>query len=286
MDKFKKYNEALCEEFCKEMQKFEEHPDHARLKAVKDLAETWADLQCIEAGYAMRKIAEKKYGHDSDMEEWDEEDIYDIYNAATRGGRGRRRDSRGRYMSNRRGMTYNARYDDEYWPPMYNDDRIMRGDMGRRSDREGRDDYAYNNYPYNPNERYIMQQDNGRPIFKPFAKHDMKAAPKRLTKEQIKEWLSDMENEDGTTGPHWNEQQVEQVAQKLGIKFEDFSRESFEAAMNMMYSDYCKTLEKYGANRPEVYACLAKDFLEDEDYPGADGNEKLAAYYFYVLQGE
>lgn len=285
MYKFKEYNRIIGEEFCNEMKKFEEKPTFDKLKAIKELSEVWANLQCVEAGEAMRKIARRDYGYGEDMGEWDEDAIFAVYDAA-RGGRGGRRRSRetGRYISNRggRGGMYNTYDDDDesrggmydtMYPPMYN----------RQDRRERHNGHSGERNP-NPNEMYMLRQQDGMPIWTPYAKHEKGDIPKKLTKEQIKDWMSDLENEDGTTGEHWNEQQIEQVAQKLNIKFEDFSKESFAAAMNIMYSDYCKTLDKYGVNKPEVYAHLAKDFLEDEDYPGADGNEKLAAYYFLVMQ--
>lgn len=315
MEKFKKYNELLSEEFCEEMKKFEVTRSPEHLQTVKDLAETWADLQCIEAGEAMRKIARREYGYGDDMSDWDEEAIYAAYNAG-RGGRGNRRRSRetGRFISNRGGQggMYNA-YDEEemynnMYPPMYMErDMYNRGNQGGRGGRSGRgtnnrggrggrgtynqgsdgQSGTYNTYgPNDPNQMYMLRQQDGMPIWTPYAKHEPGQAPKKLTREQVQEWVKEMENEDGTTGPHWNEQQAEQLAQKVGIKFDEFSKETFYACLNMVYSDYCATLEEYGANKPEVYACLAKDFLEDEDYPGNDGNEKLAAYYFYVLQGE
>lgn len=282
MYKFKEYNKIVCEQFCEEMRKFEDKPTYDKLKVIKDLSEVWANLQCVEAGEAMRKIAKRDYGYGEDMGEWDEDAIFAVYDAA-RGGRGGRRRSRetGRYISNRggRGGMYDA-YDDEergrmydtMYPPMYN----------RQDRRERRDGHSGERNP-NPNEMYMLRQHDGMPIWTPYAKHEKGEAPKKLTKEQIKDWMADLENEDGTTGEHWNEQQIEQVAQKLNIKFEDFSKESFMAAMNMIYSDYCKTLDKYGVNKPEVYAHLAKDFLEDEDFAG-EPDEKLALYYHYIVE--
>lgn len=313
MDKFKKYNELLCEEFCEEMKKFEatRHPEH--LKAVKDLAETWADLQCIEAGYAMRKIAERKYGWDMEMADWDEEDIYSIFNAS-RGGRGgrRSRDSRGRFVSNRGGnrpyneyepynemedddmdsMNYPYPYIDEAMYPMYNrqgggrDGRGGRSGQGNRSGHQsgGRGGSREGNGSYNeidPNQMYMLRQRDGMPIYTPYNNHEASEPPKKLTKEQIEKWMDNLENEDGTTGEHWSEQEVKQFAQKAGIKPDGYSEQTLYAATNMMYSDYCETLEKFGVHQPEVYICLAQDFLEDEDFKGSP-EEKLALYYHCI----
>lgn len=53
------------------------------------------------------------------------------------------------------------------------------------------------------------------------------------------------------------------------------------AAANMMYSDYCKVLKKYGVDRAEVYVELAGAFLQDKD---AGAKNKLAAYYEHVVE--
>lgn len=47
--------------------------------------------------------------------------------------------------------------------------------------------------------------------------------------------------------------------------------------MNMMYSDYCSVAAKYGVNKPEFFADMAKAFLFDKDAKGP--KEKLSAYY-------
>ena len=56
------------------------------------------------------------------------------------------------------------------------------------------------------------------------------------------------------------------------------------AAMNMMYSDYYGVAAKYGLDRPEFYADLAKAFLMDKDAGGPE--EKMAGYYYGVVKRE
>ena len=53
--------------------------------------------------------------------------------------------------------------------------------------------------------------------------------------------------------------------------------------MNMMYSDYCKVAKKYGVDRPEYYADLAKAFLRDKDFDGKP-EEKLYIYYKAIVE--
>ena len=90
----------------------------------------------------------------------------------------------------------------------------------------------------------------------------------------IKESVDKMRNEDGTTGAHWTQEQTEGVRKSRGI---DCDPESFWAAMCMMYSDYHGVMQKFGVDRAEVYAELAKAFLCDKD--SKQGREKLEAYF-------
>ena len=66
---------------------------------------------------------------------------------------------------------------------------------------------------------------------------------------------------------------------KLGISFKEFTEHEFCLAMNMMYSDYCKTVRKYVPEEKQTifYAEMALDYLEDPD--GIEGSEKLAMQY-------
>jgi len=98
-----------------------------------------------------------------------------------------------------------------------------------------------------------------------------------LTTEELTAWVAAMQNEDGTTGPHWTMAQTTDAAKTAGIELGTVSHEEWYAAMNMMYSDYSKAAEKMGINKPEFYAQMAKAFLFDRD--GGEPGEKLAAYY-------
>ena len=108
------------------------------------------------------------------------------------------------------------------------------------------------------------------------------AAPHQLTDEDLRAWTSKMENADGTIGAHWTEAQTNSIAQAIDVAFGEVSTAEFWAAMNMMYSDYAPAGLKYGVDRPEFYADLAKEFLFDKDGPGPSA--KLAAYYNAVVK--
>ena len=56
-----------------------------------------------------------------------------------------------------------------------------------------------------------------------------------FTEDDAKAWTARMENEDGTTGPHWTMGQTDAVANITGVSVKPCI---WWAAMNMMYSDY------------------------------------------------
>ncbi len=98
-----------------------------------------------------------------------------------------------------------------------------------------------------------------------------------FTRDEAVEWVSQMKNEDGTTGPHWSMELTEQARKQRNI---DCDPVQFFAAMNMMYSDYCKVAEKVGASSMDFYAYMAKAFLDDKD--AADN--KIGRYWACVVK--
>lgn len=99
-----------------------------------------------------------------------------------------------------------------------------------------------------------------------------------FTEDDAKAWTARMENEDGTTGAHWTMEQTDAVANVAGVHV---GKLTFWACLNMMYSDYYSVASKYGLDRPEFYADLAKAFLMDKDSGGAEA--KMAGYYYGVV---
>lgn len=99
-----------------------------------------------------------------------------------------------------------------------------------------------------------------------------------LTLEKAKRWAEKMQNEDGSTGPHWSVEQTNQVLQQRGYKHEPAS---WYAILNAMYSDFCGVAQKYGlAGNVEFFADLAHAWLDDKDAV----TDKAAAYYYYVVK--
>ena len=92
------------------------------------------------------------------------------------------------------------------------------------------------------------------------------------------EWTANMENEDGTKGPHWSFEQAKQVMAHRGIECDPAE---FWAALNMIYSDYVKVAKKFNVgSNIDFYVDMAKAFLDDKDA----GPDKLAKYYQYVVR--
>jgi hypothetical protein len=102
------------------------------------------------------------------------------------------------------------------------------------------------------------------------------SATSKMSEETAREWVSKMENTDGTTGAHWTIDATTAVRDKLGLKH--ICKYEFWAVMNSLYSDYGKTLAKTNAT-PEIYGELARDWIEDDDAVKA----KASAYYRYVV---
>lgn len=99
-----------------------------------------------------------------------------------------------------------------------------------------------------------------------------------LTRDVAERWMQGLKNEDGTTGPHWTMEQVQQLAQQRGINADPLR---LWVAMNAEYSDRTMVYRKYGLDRPEVYLDAAvAAWLNDRD---AVPN-KEAAYWHYVAR--
>lgn len=100
-----------------------------------------------------------------------------------------------------------------------------------------------------------------------------------FTEADAKRWTEHMENSDGSKGPHWTLEQATAVANSIGVHVDPWI---WFATLNMEYSDNFDVAQKYGLNRPEYYADLAKAFLFDEDGGGPEA--KIAGYYHGIVE--
>ena len=107
----------------------------------------------------------------------------------------------------------------------------------------------------------------------------MESEASTFTEDDARRWTEHMENDDGSKGPHWTLEQTTAVAGSVGVH--SVAPWVWYAAMNMMYSDYWESATRYGVDRPEYYADLAKEFLFDKDAGGPEA--KIAGYYHGVV---
>lgn len=95
-----------------------------------------------------------------------------------------------------------------------------------------------------------------------------------LTREQAEEWVASMKGADGSKGGRWKFNEIRQYAQNFGISGEHKVVEFF-AIINAMASDYGKVAKKFGVDKADFYAELAKAFMDD-----ADANPGKAMIYY------
>lgn len=98
-----------------------------------------------------------------------------------------------------------------------------------------------------------------------------------MDEETAMEWIGKMKHADGTSGMKWTYERAEQLMKQVGYQGEPME---FFAILNAMYSDYCKAAKKFGVDRPDFYAELAKAWLEDKD--AEDGKAML--YYECIVK--
>ena len=100
-----------------------------------------------------------------------------------------------------------------------------------------------------------------------------------FTEDDARRWTEHMENDDGSMGAHWTLEQTTAVANSIGVHVDPWI---WFAALNMEYSDNFEVAQKYGLDRPEYYADLAKAFLFDKD--GGGPEPKIAGYYHGIVE--
>lgn len=93
-----------------------------------------------------------------------------------------------------------------------------------------------------------------------------------FTEEDAKEWAKRM-----TPPARWT---MEQTCQEMKKRGYDHNPCEFWIVMNALFSDYGKTMIKYNADKPELWADLAHDFICDAD--AAPG--KVGRYYRDIVE--
>ena len=188
--------------------------------------------------------------------------------------------SRGGYVDSARGRGRGRDMDEaDYARRDYND----YGDMRRR-------DYADEDYRGNREYRRGGRTSRGRD-YGDYAEYDDREYARDghgeygvLSEEDMHKWQKSLKNNDGTKGEHFRKEQITPLIKQMNIDVQSMGGEEiFCLAMNMMYSDYCKTAKEYGVDKPDFYAKLAKDFLQDKDF-GGEPEEKLWLYYKCIAE--
>lgn len=94
--------------------------------------------------------------------------------------------------------------------------------------------------------------------------------------------VEDMENEDGSKGPHWTVEETTSIANQMGInlKSEKHNKWDWYVAMNMIYSDFYKAVVAMtGGTNIKHFAELTKAWICDKDI--SEG--KMWHYYVYLM---
>lgn len=189
--------------------------------------------------------------------------------------------SRGGYVvSDKRGRDYgrmgdyasDREYRTEYPDMAYSRTRMERNrDYGERDYEYGRD-YG-SDVRRIGNFEYDTYYGDGR---------DYASGDYRLTTKEMREWERELENSDGSHGAKFNKEQIMQVAQSMGIRYDEFSPELLATMTNVMYSDYGAVC---GTQDIAHYIKMAKAFLCDDDFDGTP-EEKAYLYYTAIVEQE
>lgn len=100
----------------------------------------------------------------------------------------------------------------------------------------------------------------------------------KLTRDLAIEWVRKMKNADGSTGAHWRMDQVKQIMRERGIKKDEAE---MYAIMNALYSDYSVVFMNHGmGDSIEFYIDLTCAWLDDEDAV----EDKASAYYECIVK--
>lgn len=208
----------------------------------------------------------------------------------------RRRDGRGRYMAGDDGdrMAWREPHIPPYATPEnrrmaenrmrdrnvvnirdYQDRRQI--GFAPRSDDDEEDEMRQYGRRYNPDRPKMIHGAGREP------EHRMGMAEgddTHLSREDAEMWVESMRDADGKRGGRWTFEEIERYAPNFGVKQEEVI--DFFAVLNALYTDYGKVAKKFGFDRMEVWAEMAKAFIHDKDAePG-----KVKLYYECITKKE
>ena len=169
------------------------------------------------------------------------------------------------------------------------DMRDMESDMNdmarnRRDNRDMRDeaDFADERRGVRGSGRRRQNRDRGEDFFddEDFDK------PLKLSRRAKAQWKRNLVNSDGTHGPHFKNDDLYHAIDKMRLHYDNYTEEDVCLMANVLYSDFYEAFGQLIPQDKEAYywVAAAKMFLEDED-SGLDGAEKVAAYYYLIVNG-
>lgn len=99
-----------------------------------------------------------------------------------------------------------------------------------------------------------------------------------LTREMAEYWMENLQNEDGTKGPHWSLEDVKSIIKQRSLQVDPIR---LWVGMNAEYSDNVMINRKYGVDKQEYYleSAIAK-WLNDKDAV----DDKEAAYFMHIVK--
>lgn len=205
-------------------------------------------------------------------------------------------EDRMRDRNDRRGGDYRGR---DYRKRDYEDEDYMR-------DREDYRDSDYRDHDYRGRIEYYgeHERDNRRGVRdtrrygmgernygrdyndREYEDYGEKGGEMKLSRSDMKKWKHNLKNADGSDGEHFTAEHIHEVANQVGARFEEYDEKDLCMAANMLYSDLCEALHSLIPREKEamIYAKMARYWLEDED--GPSGSEKLALYYYCIVDGD
>ena len=100
-----------------------------------------------------------------------------------------------------------------------------------------------------------------------------------ISKDDAEMWVDSLLGADGTRGGRWSMQDVRSLAEKRGYTTEAEMIE-FWAVMNMLRADYGEVMKHYGVNSPELFADMAKAWINDPDAV----DDKASKYLDWIVR--
>lgn len=174
----------------------------------------------------------------------------------------------GRERMDERYMPQDSRYRmDDSRHDGYMENRMARADYSREPERRAE---------YDRDSRSRMNTEKSWAGEGGMMSYEASRSHRKLDRTMAEQWTAGMKNEDGTTGPHWNMEQVKQAMAQRSIPGDPVE---FYAVLNSLYSDFGEVFKKYNL-KMDFYCDLTRAWLDDSDAV----DNKAAAYFEYVVR--